>query len=94
MIDRFHRLLELLPAHSSLWLESAKARQGLESIIIDQYEIDDCLHYTGQIVIEQVNDNLVATKTWDKGSYPVPEEEIHGWIRLIEEVYQSEQNGA
>jgi hypothetical protein len=88
MINRFQKLLDVLPTHNHVWLENAKVRQGLETIIIDHY--DDCLKYTGQTVIEQQGDTLTAARTWDKGSYPVDEEEINRWIRLIEEVYQQE----
>lgn len=95
MLDRFKKLLDVLPTHSHVWLERAKVRQGLETIIVDHYDIDDCLQYTGQTVIEQQGDTLIATRTWDKGSYPVDEEEIRKIIVLIEEVYQVglENNG-
>lgn len=90
MLDRFNKLLDVLPTHSHVWLENAKVRQGLETIIIDHYDIDDCLKYTGQTVIEQQGDMLTAVRTWDKGSHPVDEDEIRKLLVLIEEVYQQE----
>lgn len=87
MINRFEKLLEVLPTSSHVWLEDAKVNQDLESINIQHWEADPVWTHTGTTTISKDGDKIMAFRKWARGSFPVAEDEISLWLSRLEEVY-------
>lgn len=92
MIERFRKLLEVLPASPrKLWLDRASVSQELEAIIIEHWDGLLGGNYTGYTKISESAEELQATRHWAQGSYPLSEEDIEAWLSDIEEVYSIRQ---
>lgn len=88
MVDRFHKLLEVLPSQmSAIRTNSVCINQNLDTICIQQWD-EELPIYHGHINIIEQDGKLVGTRFWRQGSYPLDEGELEHWINLIESFYK------
>ena len=91
MIEKFRRLLEVLPTGmNKVRFDNAAVNQALGTLYIEHWDGLVGYNYTGVTEIAEKDDKLVGTRHWAKGSYPVEEPVIRDWINRIYALYNED----